>query len=408
MAYLCKNCNAPVEFNPQSGLLECKYCEHKFRTQEYANFSINTSIEKEEQHFFIYRCNNCGAEVIADKDSMTSKCIYCGTNLTFINKKEENFHPDKIVPFKLTKDQAFNQLKNYIKGRDLINNNFVKNISLKEINGYYLPFYMFNGNITSKGLYSFSGMPTILYEAIFNDFIESYIVNASDKVNDEIVNTISNFETIVDFNPSYMLGFMAEKAKKQKPSCFKIFYEQAKKQRFEDIEQSISSKERKDSDDTRTITELKSFAQINNIQINYLLCPFYIITIQNDGKLFKAMVNGENGETAGVFPVDHSKYMAKEIGFYFAFFIGVIILFGIRNEIALNVLIVISSIIALIASYIHIFSTLDRHIGFKEKKVRFTNNQVLKLNRRNLHATKLLPTLDEKKDLLWNDFNANI
>ena len=101
MDYKCRNCGGELAFNPQSGKLKCKYCDTEYDLSEYEDhkghdhmpeipsFEGEKAVEKGfdkatddttdvKEDLRLYQCSNCGAEVVTDKTTTATSCVFCG------------------------------------------------------------------------------------------------------------------------------------------------------------------------------------------------------------------------------------------------------------------------------------------------------------------------------------------
>ena len=90
MATLCKNCGAPVIFDPKTQKVVCTVCggaweaeeieatdkgfEEKNRAVSMNDVYGNTS--KEFMDCYIYTCGSCGGEIVINGSEISTKCIY--------------------------------------------------------------------------------------------------------------------------------------------------------------------------------------------------------------------------------------------------------------------------------------------------------------------------------------------
>ena len=115
--YNCKICGAELFFNPNTGKMHCEYCGSDFDPEIY-NFEDYTddrileeanddNIENENNdvtnNLVTYQCPHCGAEVITEKTTVATTCVYCGRAITLTGNVKGSFKPDFVVPFKKTK-----------------------------------------------------------------------------------------------------------------------------------------------------------------------------------------------------------------------------------------------------------------------------------------------------------------
>ena len=123
--YSCKNCGAELYFDPKSGKLHCEYCGSDFDPSEYdwkpgddakdqtipqagaegasgaadAGGAKATDDSVSTDDLVVYKCPNCGAEVITSKKTVATTCVYCNRAITLEGNVQGDFRPDFVLPF---------------------------------------------------------------------------------------------------------------------------------------------------------------------------------------------------------------------------------------------------------------------------------------------------------------------
>ena len=150
--YKCPNCNADLKFNPATQKLECEYCLSSFTVDEIKKLCANTenSIPQEavqvqedfENHTHLYRCKSCGAEIMADDQQTATFCYYCHNPVILAGKMGGDFKPDKVIGFKLTKDNAITCFRKWVGKRWFVPKDFKSEQQLEKLTGLYVPFWL--------------------------------------------------------------------------------------------------------------------------------------------------------------------------------------------------------------------------------------------------------------------------
>ena len=116
VAYKCPNCGAPLEFSPESQKFECSFCgstfaEEELQSIEPAQCSEQTisqaSTESEgEEEAVLYTCPSCGAQIVTTETTAATSCLYCHSPVVLEGRLQGDFHPDRIIPFAFTREEA--------------------------------------------------------------------------------------------------------------------------------------------------------------------------------------------------------------------------------------------------------------------------------------------------------------
>ena len=72
-------------------------------------------IDTESEGLLVYNCPSCGAQLFADITTGATSCVYCGNTTIIPQQFSGALRPEYIIPFKVTKDQAWANFKNYVK-----------------------------------------------------------------------------------------------------------------------------------------------------------------------------------------------------------------------------------------------------------------------------------------------------
>ncbi len=317
----CPACSAPIMFNPKLNKWKCEYCSSEFTLEEMQKYN-NASSEKvnekgedtEDLDLVSYKCQNCGAEIVADENTAATFCVYCGSVAILKSKLSGKFAPDSIIPFKKTREEAIKAFESLAKGRPLCPKDFTDKKNIEKIKGVYIPFWLHNitvsGSYDSKatkvttwvsGDYAFT--KTDYYELLRNGEV-SYIrvpVDGSTNFDNDIMNSIEPFDysELIKYNHAYLSGFFAEKydvptedtiseaSNRALESTKDIFYEGVG---------AYSSK---------TVTNNTLKPTENSTE--YALLPVWMVNVKYGDKSYIFAMNAQTGKFIGNIPLDKKK-----------------------------------------------------------------------------------------------------
>ena len=158
---VCPNCGSTdIEFNPITRKLRCNYCRTEFKREQLQGFVENIEeLEgklvgsgaqdiKQDNNLIICKCTGCGAEIVINSSEVaTAKCHWCHTSLSLSSQVISGVVQDAILPFKVTKEEAFEDMKKEVdKRKFFIDKNFKETFSIENLKGVYLPFMMLDVN----------------------------------------------------------------------------------------------------------------------------------------------------------------------------------------------------------------------------------------------------------------------
>jgi len=124
-AFPCTSCGAKLSFSPGSKTLKCPYCaavneipdtDDKVSELSLEEWMTKLENESETHQQEQIKCNNCGGEQTLAANFYASACTFCGSPLTSKSYAQRQIKPKSLVPFKVTKLQAQDKWRAWIKG----------------------------------------------------------------------------------------------------------------------------------------------------------------------------------------------------------------------------------------------------------------------------------------------------
>ncbi len=251
----CPKCGATdISLNAQTGLLRCNFCRYEFKPEKVEGLETDIAklegeivgsgtqdIDESSKDMVTIKCTSCGAEVIIDTSETTqARCHWCRNYLSINEQIPNGAVPDVVLPFKLKKDEARQEIEKFVKNRKFYAHpKFKQEFTTENIMGVYLPYMVVDVN--SHAYFSGQGehekrrytrgsddnkrtyYDADLYdvEREFDLTIEGLTVeSSSDKINknssnktNNIINSIMPFdiENCVKYNSNYLRGYTSEK-----------------------------------------------------------------------------------------------------------------------------------------------------------------------------------------------------
>ncbi len=330
--YKCPNCGADLKFDPLLQKLSCEYCLSTFTMEEIktvcadAENSIPDPAAMQtqqdfEEHMGLYHCSSCGADIMADDTQTALFCYYCHNPVILAGKLTGDYKPDKVIGFKLTKENAVDTFKLWISKRMFVPKDFKSQQQAEKITGLYVPFWAADCDVRAEyhaigkkirswtsGSYSYT--ETKEYRIVRNADIRADGVPADgeSKIDDLLMEAIEPFDynDLKDFSMSYLSGFYADKYDVDKAAVFPRI-----RSRVGDACKSII---------TRSVSGYSSVVpsveQYNIINTNwqYMMLPVWFMTYNYKGQIYEFAINGQTGKLAGTPPLDKGRLMRFCLG----------------------------------------------------------------------------------------------
>lgn len=351
--YQCPSCMGPLHFVGESGMLECDYCSSKYSVEEIEELYADKN-QQAEEHFETdfesreetqwdtsqlsddwggaeenmreYTCPSCGAQLVWEENTAAGQCPYCGNPTVVAGQFGGMLKPDYVVPFKLTHDDAKAKLKEFYKGKKLLPREFADENRISEIQGVYVPFWLFDG--TAEADVTFDGIITSTrrdgnYDVITTAHydvrrvgkvpFEKIPVDASIKMPDEYMDAIEPFDysQIKPFSMSYLPGYLAERYGVEAEECTHRADERAMNTAVDVL--------RRDVRGYGALNQIFRNVYLDRGKVSYALLPVYLLSTKYGGKDYLFAMNGQTGKFVGELPVSKKKYWA----YFLSVFAGV-------------------------------------------------------------------------------------
>ena len=344
----CPSCGAPLHFDPNSQLLVCDYCGNKFtiaqveaaeadqsakadqsaeakeaaETQEakpseiafdWGDYKKNLSGEKLEGTK-IFECKSCGASIETDATTMALTCPYCHNNTVLNEVATGGLKPNKIIPFKFTKDKLPGILRSFYWQKKLLPRNFFTANKVGEPIGVYVPFWLFDTKLSGDAV--FSAKKTRSYTKGDYRYHETkhYDVNrsgslsfkqvpvdASKKMDNELMDSLEpfNYSELVDFDNRYLAGYCADRFDRSPDEELPRAKDRMTRTAEKHFSKTISGYSDVKIKNCNYTTE--------NPSVIYAMVPAYIFECNYEGKKYQYAVNGQTGKIVGELPIDKKK-----------------------------------------------------------------------------------------------------
>ena len=378
--YQCPACGGPLTFNAAEGTMKCDFCESTFTPEEIeaslanktqaqeqkaekqqpdmveeakqehdwveeANESSSTTATKSADPIADYlaskkelsegdsgttcvQCSSCGAQLIVDSISAVSTCPYCGNNSINPGKLSGALEPDYVIPFATTKEQAIEALKEHYKGKILLPKPFSSANHIEEIQGVYVPFWLYDGESSGHGEYTCENIrtwsdsdydytETTTYHASRSGYADFKLVpvDGSARMPDDHMDSIEpyDYSQLKPFSAGYLPGFMAERYDESVADCAP----RARKRMESSVESGLHS----------TVTgymnvNQTSFSGDTDVsKVSYALMPVWMLHTRWNDQDFLFAMNGQTGKLVGDLPCDKKKLVMYAAGSFVAAFI---------------------------------------------------------------------------------------
>ncbi len=353
VAYKCINCGGPLQYDPAKLKFACEYCRSDFTEAELkAHFGeLDDDLKKDavdepetpkeenadefSENTVIYSCQNCGAEIMAEKTTAATFCIYCHSPVVLTNRLTGKFKPDMVIPFKISEEDAKKKFFDMCGKKLFLPKKFMKNAELDMIKGVYYPYWMVdslkNGTVraTAKNVERWTEgdtryIKTSVYKVKRAGKINftNYPHSALAKEDHNMMKYVNPYDDneMKQFTMAYLSGFLAEKRDSERDAVQSV------------VDKELQGYAKKIFGET--MSEYDSY-EIDDINLNtlneswkYALMPVWMMTFNYEGRNFIYAMNGQTGKTYGELPCDKGKLALFGVGVFIVLMIIGILLGG--------------------------------------------------------------------------------
>lgn len=353
VTYQCPNCGAALEFDNATGKFRCFFCDSSFSDSEVKNIfkdNENTDLSKDEptldeeqrlsEEFTgqsaLYSCPNCGAGVICDKLTASTRCHFCHTPVILSGRLSGEYRPSLIIPFSTTKENAESKFQDYLKGKFLLPSDFRSQVKLHSMTALYVPYWLKSGladaylAATGKIVRTWrSGDTQYTHTKIYNverDAEFAFIrvpCDGSKRIDDALMESIEpfNYTGIKPFSMSYLSGCAAEK--------YDVPQGQAAQRIDERVKQAAEAELRRLTSVYTSLEQVRLQVTYRQQKMIYALLPVWFFNYQYKGKDYSFAMNGQTGTMFGELPVSKVKSFFLSAGVFLATFLLVMLIGGV-------------------------------------------------------------------------------
>lgn len=338
--YPCEDCGAKLHFAPGTEGLTCPYCG--------ARQTIAAPVEKVVERSFEQalveltqrpastlsaggheiHCKGCGAITLLAGHA--SACPFCDSPLVLpVEEDRDTIVPDSLMPFKVEGRDAGEKFKVWVASRWFAPNDLAERAQRAKLDGVYLPYYTYDASTDTRyrgerGEYYYETehykdsegnsqtrqvRKTRWYPAsgsVQIDFDDT-LVCASRSLPIGLIDGLEpwNLAELRKFEPAFLSGFMAERAVVDLREGLGIAKQKNDPRIDDEIRNDIGG------DEQRISAKQTEYSQIT---FKLFLLPIWLSSFRYGERVFRVIVNAQNGEVSGERPFSKIKIALAVIG----------------------------------------------------------------------------------------------
>ena len=390
-AFPCRSCGAKLSFAPGTETLKCPYCgsvndipktEDAVEELSLENWLKQLEDAHETHQQEQVKCQNCGGEQTLPANLFASACTFCGSPITSKSYAQRLIKPKSLVPFRVTRLQAQDKWRAWIRGLWLAPG-ALKKFAQGDggIKGIYIPYWTFDAQTytnyagqrgddytenyqttndkgervsesrTRTDWTNVSGNVSFFHDDVLmpasNSFADavgkfsgknadvaqaqqvsravggSVLVGAIGALTNKLAGGFRTWNTkeLVPYQEEYIAGFQAE--------AYQIGLKDAFVGGKKQIDNRVGELVCADiGGDHQRITSVNT--QYSHLTFKHILLPMWVSAYLFSGKTYRFLVNGQSGEVVGESPKSGWKIFFLVCGILLALFLFLAIFGGKR------------------------------------------------------------------------------
>ena len=335
----CKNCGAPVTWDPESDALLCAHCgksvpvpraeakivEHTLEEAGSAARGLGVEVR-------VARCQRCGAQVTFDERTTSRNCVFCGSASVLEQSANRNaIRPESLVPLDVGRATVEKEFREWL-GKLWFRPNALKNQREFRAVGVYVPFWTFDAQahsdwsadagyyyyVTEPTMVIVNGRPTMRMQQVRkvrwepawgqrDDVYDDLLVHASKGLPEKLAEELGRFDTraLVPYRPEYLAGWRAEEYAVDLEAGF----------RAAQVRIEATQAERCGGDvPGDTHRSLRVSNRLSEVRWKHVLLPVWSLTYDFAGKSYAVLVHGQSGKVVGDAPYSWIKILLLVLG----------------------------------------------------------------------------------------------
>lgn len=321
VAYQCPCCGAGLSFDPEKQKFACEFCLSEFEEEELAGSGSAEAARKQAadgaafcEQMNLFTCPNCGAEVVADDNTVADFCYYCHNPVVHAGRLSGQLQPHKVVPFRVTREEAEETFLNWCRKKWFLPHGFKSRAHAEQIRGVYFPFWVTDADAQGSanfdathvrtwrtGDYTYTHTKVYELERAGNIHFEDIVTCALSDADKKMLEGILPYpsEELTDFSMPYLSGFLAKKRDIERDAL-----SEEVRGRMNDYTKELL---RQTARSYTTVTPKEIQVKIKESHWEYALLPIWILTYRHNGKVYTFAINGSTGKIYGELPVSWAR-----------------------------------------------------------------------------------------------------
>lgn len=332
--FRCRQCGAPMTWDPDHDALACGHCEHRMPVPRADCEIVERALEDAGQAARglgldrrASRCGTCGAIFDFDPAVTSQACVFCGSSNVLEQQANRNaLRPESLIPLDVGSALAQQHFRRWL-DRLWFRPNALKALRDVAALGVYVPCWTFDARVHSDwsadaGFYYYETqlvpvmvngklrmqtrrVQKVRWEPAWgsrDDVYDDLVVHASKGVPKELAHKLGAFDmkALVPYRPEYLAGWRAEEYQLDLAEGWTLAREQVAK-----------TQESRCAGDVPGDTQrsLRVHNEIRDVRWKHVLLPIWTLSYPYAGKTYTVLIHGQTGRVEGRAPYSWLKIL---------------------------------------------------------------------------------------------------
>lgn len=262
----------------------------------------------------IYHCSSCGADLMVGETQASTFCSYCGSPSIVYERVSKEQKPSKIIPFKLSEQQALSCIKDRFGHGSYIPPK-IKELTPDKVRAIYIPFWLYNAYIRKSVTITArdNDGDKHIYNRDVSCTYQNICMDGSLRLSNDMAHRLEPYymNESEDFDVAYLSGFYADK--------FDVPYDAFEGQVHKRCQQFITSEILRSCPSANRIrtksgyianyTKSDDREEYQLQDVTYALFPAYFVNLQYGNSKELIIVNGQTGKVVGNLPFEKDQFV---------------------------------------------------------------------------------------------------
>ena len=338
--YRCPRCGSALTVGGHSQQMDCASCGSSFpleTLQELESIQVEDTTDdqlhwqleenagfsdQENAHLKAFRCQACGAQILADDVTAATECVYCGNPSILPGVLTGAYRPDGVIPFRKTKEEAQQAFRRHCKGKPLLPRGFADESRVEKITGVYVPFWLFGceaeadvtydaqrTTVSREGNYQVTRTAHYLVRRGGHVGFHQVPADGASNMEDAMMESIEPYDgnAIDSFSVAYLSGYQAQRHDVDAAAC-----QPRANQR---IRQTVDSLLRDTVHGYTAFSPTHTHIELQHSEVKQVLMPVWMLNTRYQNKTYTFAMNGQTGLFIGDLPMDKGKFLRWVLSF---------------------------------------------------------------------------------------------